>query len=103
MIISNAAPAWGKPSNDPVRPLRKRTVPVIAMLALTTTFIFSAAPAAIAAPASTNNHVSYAAGGPNNDCEGSRDSNGCGPPCGWPWWICDFGHAHHGRGDRTAS
>lgn len=105
MIIPNAAPAWGKPSNDPVQPLHKRTMTVIAMLALTTTFIFAAAPAAIAAPVSTNNHMSYAAGGPNNHCGERHDSKRCDhvPPGCWPFWICDSGHAHHGRGDRTAS
>jgi hypothetical protein len=106
MIIPNAAPAWGEPSNDPVRPLHKRTVTVVAMLALTATFIFGAAPAAIAAPASTNNHVPYAAGGPNNDCEGHRDSEQCeSPQCEWPCtWFCHFceASAHRGRGDRAS-
>lgn len=87
MIIPNESPASGEPSSSRVRSARRRSVTVVAMVALATTFIFASAPApaAIAAPVSMNNHTSYAAGGPNGDCRGRFDSDCEGPPeCRWP-------------------
>lgn len=85
MRIPNASPACGEPSSPPLRPARRRAVTVAAMLTLAATFILAGAPSAIAAPAATNNHTSYAAGGPNTDCE---------PNCSWPCSLpCGRGRA----------
>jgi anaerobic selenocysteine-containing dehydrogenase len=88
MSIPNASPACREPSSPPVRSARRRAVTVAAMLALATTFILAGAPAAFAAPASTNNYTSYAAGGPNSGCE---------PHCSWPCSL-PCGNCACGRG-----
>lgn len=77
---SSAGEEQGRPRAQSVH---KRTVRVAAMLGLAATFIFVGAPAAIAAPASTSNHTSYAAGGPNDDCTGN-----CSWPCSFPCGSC---------------
>lgn len=58
-----------------VQSARKRTVTVVGTLALAAIFMFAGVPAAIAAPASADSHLSFAVDNSDPDCEKS---------CSWP-------------------
>lgn len=60
MIIPETPPASEAPRSAHAQSLHKRTMMVTATLLLLTGFVLAGAPAAVAAPASTNNYISSA-------------------------------------------
>lgn len=92
MNIPKKPPVGEESSTTQIRLARTRTMTAAATLALVGAFIFTGTPAAIAAPASTNNYTSYAADPhapkPSSPSFGELPRQcmewpDCGP---WPHW-----------------